>query len=240
MTAATRRSVFVTLVMFFVTVPSFLLVLEAFSRPDINSRARHWVAALDERELARSAASISVLPSPYRRALYAALSSEAKAGVWRNQIGRYREEHPELTSRQIAYLDQISEFLVAGRLFRASGRPDSSDLETLQRLAKQAPEVLGPGGARILVALGPEDAKVTTKEPIRQRLTGWIAQKLSLNASYDICECSQDSDWCTGGKECQWPEGGCEIWGNPYPCSQPACGTFLCYTCNGMCLPRAR
>ena len=76
---------------------------------------------------------VTALPMVRRRAVYGLSSAETRAALWREQLRRFRRDHPDLTTAQTGLLDTVTA-AIPGLL---AGGKDSPDLEAAKEAAVQ-------------------------------------------------------------------------------------------------------
>lgn len=173
---------------------------------------RSWVRA-HEGALPRDYEGISQFPLAYRRVIFGVLTPEEKSEVWRAHLEAYLATHADLTATQLDLLREAVDF-VSSDLF-ATSRQDKRWAREVQpalaEFARRAKEAFGPAQAReIFEQIGPPELDLFTS-----KLASGIA-----------CACSRQSDYCPDGYGCA-NNVGCDAGGH--------CGTFLVYTCDGLC-----
>jgi hypothetical protein len=158
--------------------------------------------------------ALSVLPIPSRKAVYRALSADAKSGLWRIHLTRFLTEHPELTEEQRGVIVNAIA-LVTPRLFEIAENDPNWLLEThpqVELLEKRALEVFPRGVAvEIFTHLGTPAPSYTMDDE------GGI----EVDAA---CECNTDSWWSCDN----CAAGGCKK-------TIIGCGWLWLNKCNGRC-----
>jgi hypothetical protein len=201
---------FILSVTFVFATTSVKLGMTAGEAQSKLSQDRVAVQAVD---LYETYEALSALPISSRKAVYRALSADAKSGLWRIHLTGYLTEHPELTEEQRGVIvDAIA--LVTPRLFEiAESNPNwLTDMHSpVELLKKRVLEVFPRGVAvGVFTQLGtPAPSHALDDE-------GGIGQS--------NCNCNTDSIWscdnCTAG--------GCKK--TPF-----GCGWLMFYECNGRC-----
>jgi hypothetical protein len=116
--------------------------------PPACVRAAAWVRA-HRGELPATLAALSRHPIPYRRAIYAALPSEARASLWREHLAGFVAPASELNDAQRAAVHAVM------RQLPALTAPDA-DGDALHALERRLGEIFAPSlGARVFAVLGP-------------------------------------------------------------------------------------
>lgn len=168
--------------------------------------------------------ALSALPINSKRAVFRALSAEAKSELWKIHMNLYLAEHPNLTEDQRnVILDAIA--LVAPQLYEVSkDNPEwlANVHAPLQSLRKRASEVFSPSvAAEIFARLGKADHFNPTKQNVL-RIRALVTQ--------GECDCSMGSDWCPGDYVCVDED--CQR-------TSSGCGSLWLYPCDGICrLPK--
>lgn len=226
MDTVVRRHITVVLALLFMFLPALGILGTALTRPLMVDRAEAWVADLSDRDLEAVAVRLDHLPVAYRRAVLGRLGPSRSAPVWEKHILTYLALHPDLSERQVAFLNDVATLLHDGLL--SSPQPDLRS--KLDKLAATSAELLPPTVGRLLfVDLGPADSDPSVKEPVLGRISGWVASQLgAVSAASGGCECSRQSDWCGPFAACIDPLNTCEV-------TSSGCGTFLLYPCDGLC-----
>ncbi|WP_327590321.1 bacteriocin fulvocin C-related protein [Nonomuraea sp. NBC_00507] len=192
-----------------------VLTGEAPALADEPGKARAWVAANKDR-LPKTYSAFSEHTMPYRRAIYQQLDPSARSKLWLEHFATYRQNHPNLSPRQESILASLEEQARNVSKFHPHNVTDAERSED-ERLKLLVADAFGHDETIALIAtLGPvEPVNADTAKP-------------DNNAALAVdCECSTQSDWCTGLYICsQLPS--CTV-------SYDGCGTWYQYACNGMC-----
>lgn len=223
-------------------VPAAMGVMNAIDSPRMNTRAVNWVLDLTPEERLAAAADIASLPDAYRRALYSTLPGHARVEVWRVAVRRYISAHPDLLPESKQALEVFAALVTPAVVTRAAS---ATEIATLERAAERVRTLMPLDGRALTSTLGPADNTRGVAEPWRQRLVGWVANRLTLSASAAAadCECATGSDWCyylwscsAGYQGCSTVETQCIPIGEGGSCIPVVgCGTLLAYDCNGGC-----
>jgi hypothetical protein len=238
MSPRTLRSLGSLFVIVLGLVAATALTVKAFEMPAPADRAARWVTTVSEAQKARAADYIETLPNAYRSALYSALSAADRETFWRDRIRHYISRHAGLTKAQMAFLNDVDVLIKGGRVFGTKGTATAEELQAMRATGARGRALFPPDEVHYLLqSIGPKNGDDGLREPGLYRMVAWIANRVTLQArAAGACECSQASDWCGGGRQCSWPDGGCAVYGPPAPCDPPyGCGTFLCFMCDGTC-----
>ncbi len=239
MTPRTRRSVTWLLVLAIVIIPAQLFVVRAFSAPTLQDRAGRWALSLSDAGRRNAIDSIHALPIAYRHALRRTLTPKEQTALWSHHIAAYMAQETGLVETQKRFLLDAIAQLDAGALIPFQGLPSTENMRAVDAVDRTARSLFNREQARYLFHdLGPADADSAVREPGLNRISALIGVYFMLEAAArPVCECSVDSDYCSSGK-CRTPTSECIIQ-NPI-CPDGGlycgCGTFLLYTCDGMCL----
>lgn len=177
--------------------------------------------------------SISARSMPERRQVFAGLSAQMKRDLFAVHFERFLLQHPDLTEDQKQVVCDASAALSSQSLYSASSSEqlrdgvDGREHANLRRLAESAKAVLGPEGARALLA---ELGAPVPNPPSRvcaRKMVGASVGAPSVNDDLPTCECNTWDDWCYGNSQCV--SGGC-YW------RSYGCGTMFTYSCVGMCV----
>lgn len=168
--------------------------------------ANDWVQA-NLSQLPQTYEEFGSHPVDYRRAIYRALSPEARQSLWRQHLSNYRDNHPQLTSEQISALAHADSYIVTPDAFASIDA--STTVPELDRLKTAVDAAFGSDESRRIIAiLGPP---TDSEAPSPARLRS--------------CTCSVISDWCDNSLRCH----------NDACVQHGGCGTFWNYTCDGLC-----
>lgn len=232
MTARTRWSLTLCLALVAVALPVEALLLPVAMTPDPAEAAVEWVADRSAEELDEAALEIEAYPVTYRRAIMSRLGPEARSAVWRSRFQAYLDEHPTLNVTQRFILDEA--IAIAGP--EAFTLPLSTELQQrLQQVFGEAQLHLEPGAAQeLFVSLGPDQPKVASALPLRQRLADELRGWRAASATRADCNCNMDIDTCTVWPEEEWLE--CS---EQFTCEMdltwPMCGPLWSWACVGWC-----
>lgn len=170
-----------------------------------QSAAASWVAA-NRDKLPQTYQSITAYSLDYRRAIYRALPTPTRAHLWREHIRSYRTAHPPTTEDQKRVLAVLERYLVDDTVFETA--KSESRVHADQELARQVIAAFGAEEAyQIMASLGPSAQPGVARE--------------------EVCSCSEESDFCRIGMNCQ-RRLSCEH----IPSS---CGAWWDYDCDGHC-----
>jgi hypothetical protein len=236
-----------------------VIPLEALLLPEVLDtrpacvRAEEWVRA-HAGDLPTLYDQLVSYPMAHRRAIFGNLAPEARAGLWDQQLSRFRAER-KLTTEQQEFVEWCQRDIVTAENYRGGG-PEKDVLGT----AHDKIEALFPDyeDRRVFVQLGPieprlasfEGARLSLAERLRttfsrgsspvpevrevngpQRPT-FLSPDVHAQTTYGTCTCSVEGGgyywWeCgqTGTYACRQP--GCASW--------TACGLFGLAPCDGCC-----
>jgi len=165
-----------------------------------------WVEAMRGR-LPTTLVALSMYPVSYRRAIVGALTNDQKIAVWREHLRTFLSGGEALEPDQRRFIESVLDRLDE---FFADARDD----EALDDLQARSKEILGSGLAtQVFGNLGPVEPKSAVIENLGR-------------AAGIKCSCSTSSDWCGGNYDC---------YSGPCDATSLGCGTFLLYSCNGLC-----
>ncbi|KAI1502866.1 hypothetical protein F5X99DRAFT_146259 [Biscogniauxia marginata] len=158
------------------------------------------------------------------------------------RVGDFKSAHAaNLTAAQTQFLDDALE---------AIGAPASADVAGLE---KACGDVFGDLCAFILTGKTGTTPNNNSRRVVRRAGGGDMLNRRAA------CECSDGSDWCSGGYQCGLHEAQCAVGSrsfDPSPSPPPSpsyiswlsvydlltdddlvgCGTFALYPCNGLCV----
>jgi hypothetical protein len=170
-------------------------------------QVRAWIER-NQDSLPSTYETIARFPPQYRKAIVVAQSPAIQSRLWRTHLERYIAEHPALTAEQSAVLELAVE-LATPALFAMSE-------ESFTKIAGS--RSLAELGRRATSAFGAGEARAVLEE---------IGREESATAYRPFCQCSTLSDYCVGSR-CRFGLIPC-IW------TGAGCGTFLRFSCNGIC-----
>ncbi|HEU4888580.1 MAG TPA: bacteriocin fulvocin C-related protein [Thermoanaerobaculia bacterium] len=166
-------------------------------------------------EVAAVYKALSALDGRERKALFQALTSEAKAGIWKMHLEVFLVEHDDLTADQRALVSQMAG-LVRPSLYDAPGAAgifavnSVTSTDEIDPLIARASMIFSPGTVdSLLYRLGP---------PADGRTRATRRWRIQTNS---MCDCS------TVYPECDCDGGGCIKW--------KGCGPMQLDGCNGLC-----
>lgn len=170
---------------------------------------------------------LSSYPMLYRKAAYRALTTTQRRAVWREHLSTFLGPASPLNARQQASLrgimTRLDQYVDTTRQSRAAQRRDGL---TSMQLRVQ----FGDRLARAMFAtLGPSDPEPNELVAKALRQTGALrASDPKASIQHPNCACSGASDWCSGSSTCNGSNIECITSGS-------GCGTFWCYSCDGLC-----
>jgi len=235
MTATTRRRLTVCLVLGLVTLPAEALLLPVVRARTPREAATAWAQSLATSDVQTAVARIEDYPYLYRRALMEVLSPTDRSNVWRAHFKLYIATHPELSSAQVALIQDMS----------AAASPDVFVPDTAQAskdkiasIFNDAKSLLGPvATVELFITMGPKSVSNTASLlPLSERLGNFVRSWRVFaeeEAGPNDCNCSMSYDVC-------------DLEPNPWlVCSElyscdpdttwPMCGPLWCWACNGWC-----
>lgn len=180
-------------------------------------------------EAERTLEMLSRLPTVERRAIFATLTAEAKAGLWRAHLRRYLVEHSDLNDVQRAVISEALS-LCNPELFEPDLANNGVPLRhiVLKALKDKALTVFSREAAIEVFAVLGSPAEHQAK-PAASGATASRRFKAAPNdGELPYCGCNTWDDWCMGGWSCVG--GGC-YW------QSSGCGTLWSYACTGTCKP---
>ncbi|GAA1718450.1 bacteriocin fulvocin C-related protein [Fodinicola feengrottensis] len=172
----------------------------AFAQRVSFGEASRWVAT-NAGDLPRTYDEIVAHSQIYRKAIYRALGAADRAGLWTEQLTRYRTaHHTELSVAQKALLDQALATFTDASIFEDDAMSRPEVLQKLKSLEGSARSLFGDRLAfAIFASLGPG---ASTARPG----TGGQQSAVQLPGTENVaeppecdtlCECSVEDDWCT-------------------------------------------
>lgn len=209
---------------------------------------------VSEEQAVRIYNSLSLLSKSDRKDFYRGLTSELKSEIWKLQLRSYLVKHPDLSDKQKQAIEELIVFIKPHIFEIPQDNPDFEEKvnKPVQFFTKKMTEVF-PGEIvrELLTVLGSSEsisvlhynrinfisklAKPECDSTEQETNLGIIKKPIRtqpqafklISASYppENCDCSIRSDWCPEGLEC--------VTSNCQP--RCCCGTFLLYTCNGVC-----
>jgi len=227
MTARTRRTLFVSILLLALTLPAETILLKALQSPTDAEAIQAWTADLDSAQLSTVASRIQSYPFAYRKEILRALTPEQRSGVWRKHIAAYIQQHPELDSTAVTALQAAIAAATPDALSRAGS---ASETAATRAIAEQVQTLLGKDTAKYLFYyLGPTDGTFASHEPITMKLASYVRNNFVVQARSEWCDCAMNfgcdmyDSQCASGIYCY-------TYG-----SWPACGWFFNSECNGLC-----
>jgi len=238
---AARLWLRVSLVVALTVVPAEVLLYRALVSPTLADRAAVWAESVSSSPARQSDAMqyFENLPTAYRLSLYRTLTVDRKRAVWERVFSRYALDHPEMTPEQSLCIE-LARQIIESPEFEAGVGVSPADLSTVKEQAIQVfqrEDVI-----TLFYALGPANTRVgELKEPLAERLVGWLVDRIIVHAGgdggwVDQCSCHVGA-WLT---HCDLMNG---EGGGPYlfrceaePCAGPEeCGFMLEESCDGGC-----
>jgi hypothetical protein len=231
MTAVTRRRLTLCLVVAVLILPIEVVLLPVAWNPDPEAAAAEWVDELAPAELRLAAHEIDRYPAQYRRAMMSALTPGDRADAWRAQFDRYLAAHTELSSEQIAVVEEAKALLTPAA-FVPPLHPDTRD--RIDDVFGRTVALLGPDAAKeLFVTLGPADPGADNALPIRQRLADSVRSWRVASARRTDCNCNVEIDTCDIGQD---PWLACsELYTCEFDLNWPMCGPLWSWACTGWC-----
>jgi hypothetical protein len=176
-------------------------------RADADCAAIHDWVARNASQLPTKYADLVRYPMPYRRAIFSALDPEAKSSLWKEHFEHYRNEHPDLTAAQAAYIEKLVSSISAE--FYSRLNDDPAVKKSLDQLKAEGSALFDRDSlGRLVSQLGPDPDPASGRQPLQL---------------YGGCTCNTDDDWCSWGYDCVGGNcndtvDGCGWWGND-PCN---------------------
>lgn len=227
MTTRTRGLVFLSVLVFLITVPAELALVQAIVTPNQRAAVRQWVTRLSPDALATAAGRIQVFPMSYRREIMRALPLDQRSNVWRRHLRDYVRARPQLDPAAVALVETAARLLTPG--FFAG--PTDAQRASLHAVGEQMQATLGAADTEyLLLTLGPRDGTFASFEPLAMRL-GNAARSLFVVAaqSWD-CDCASTFGCYDLSMHCS----------QAYACyadtDWPACGWAWSDPCDSICL----
>lgn len=225
-----RRTIALTTIAVVLAVGTPMIATVAIDPGTECERIAKW-ATVHAKKYPATFGSLTQLPIEYRRATFAAQTSEQRAQLWRDHIAQFLED-PDLTPPQRQWLITLRTFIQPD-LFANRGLYDAQ----VRTLETQAKALFGQGRAKLLLAtLGPvKHTFPTNRTALAASAATWLRSVASPAAEeFSSCTCSQASDWCS-----PWPTSPSARCSDIMPCVlvPDACGTFWVYDCDGNCGP---
>jgi hypothetical protein len=234
MTSKTRRRLTFCFVLGLVTLPAEALLLPVARTPSPREAAIEWATAMTQDDLQAAAVQIESYPVLYRRALMAALTPDDRSTVWRDHFRRYIAAHPELTTSQIALIEDAIA-LASADTFVPGVSADRK--AAIGKLYDEARSLLGGAAANeLFVTLGPKTSAMASALPILERLANQLRTwRVYARTESDACNCNTEIDTCDPEPHpslvcSELYAGECEM-----DLEWPMCGPFWCWACNGWC-----
>jgi len=225
MTQSTRRRLLLAAVVLALTIPAETILLRAISTPDYGQAVEAWVSKLSAAELDAAADAVQFYPYQYRREIMRKLTPASRAGVWRDHLETYLQEHPNLDSAAIPAI-QAAIALASPTNFAS---PTAAVREQMRLVAGQLEQILGRDEAEyLLYRLGPKDGTFASREPLGQKLANWVRSAMVTLARDGDCECNPEFG-CNGGAVC---DDGSSCTADT---EWPACGWMWWEDCTGTC-----
>lgn len=199
----------------------FLLLIVLAGAPPATadsdcSAVQRWVQQ-HRSELPRTYEKFLASPAGLRRAIFEAVEPEVKSLLWVEHLQNYLDRNPRLNPEQFAAVRQAIALAEQPDTFAT---PRQSPLwatlvgEPLADLERSVGAAFGPRQTTLILSgLGGREVAETTV--------------ITSSITAVFCQCSSESDWCTGGAVCIKDGGACS--------HQQGCGTFWRYICNGLC-----
>lgn len=207
-------------------LPTETILLKALTTPNQKAAAQQYVQSLTQTQLWTAANAIESYPFAYRRAIMAALPSDAQAVVWQNHIQSYLTANPG-TDPLTANALQSAIALMTPTFF--STPATDAEISQIQAIADQVTTSLGIDTAKnLLYYLGPPDGTFTSSEPLTEKIAEAVRHWMAVYAQGQECDCNLG--WgCDSGQKCSGSTG-CSPYGQ-----WPACGWLWESQCNGGC-----
>ncbi|MEU7004638.1 bacteriocin fulvocin C-related protein [Nonomuraea sp. NPDC046570] len=180
------------------------------------SPAQKWVQD-NKANLPQTYEAFSVHDLEHRRAVYAALSPQARSRLWVAHLQEYRSSHPNMSAEQDAVFSDFMELVSDNANFVSPVTEETH--RRLNSLRETAIAAFGEVEAYAVFAnLGPRPASASSDRPTP-----------ALTAAAGSCQCAIDSPLC-GDYSCYYKALGCS---DAY-----LCGIAWMHLCNGMCCIR--
>jgi hypothetical protein len=234
MTASTRSRLMFCMVLGLITAPAEALLFPVARTPNASVAAVEWTASLDPAELREAAANIDAYPALYRRAIMTALPPADRSTAWREFFRGYVESHPELTTVQVAALNEAIE-VASPEAFSLPLKPELKDRIThaFENTQKQLGAVTAN---ELFVTLGPARLARANALPITQRIADSVRSWRVVRAAADDpleCNCNIDIDTCdllpNPWLRCS------ELYACEFDLTWPMCGPLWSWACTGWC-----
>jgi hypothetical protein len=225
MTTHTRRRVIVGAVALLLALPTETILLKALTTPTTKAAAQQWAGGLSVDQLSAAATSIQAYPFAYRKAIMGRLPAATQSYVWQSHIQSYLANNPNINPDAVDALNEVLTLLTPDHFGRPATDAERSEIQVL---ADRVVADLGQDTAKYLMYyLGPAQSTVASAEPITDKISNFLRDKLIVLARAGDCSCN--TGFGCGGANCSGGSG-CS------PTSDwPACGWLWDQTCDGSC-----
>jgi hypothetical protein len=216
-------------------LPAEFVVVDAVRSDGGQAIANRWADSLSSSELSKAGSTLLSYSIPYRKALLARMSPDARAAAWRGVYTTYIAEHPTLTAEQVSLLERVRE-LTSPKMYGPD--PDRELGKTLKPVVDKLVASLGNDvrdpfflveGNNNAPQRTPERERGAPVPPLWTRFKYFVAREFVLSAATN-CNCYTDTwgNYCAAGMHCSELTG-CtwQSWG---------CGFGQIWPCNGFCV----
>lgn len=221
-----RRFKFGIAAVAFVFAPAAWYVTPAFDARPACQRGGDWIAR-NAAQLPQTLDEFAAFPSGMRRVVFSALSADAKAAMWQEQLRRFVRSRT-LSIEQQQLVNRAARLYIPESYVEAADGPSASMQALLDGIVQDAKRLFGTTDRRAFYVLGESATPVHSFETMRLAVTDAIRNYGSASAAQlPECNCQLEDD-CPGGYNC----------GGVNPCSETwGCGPGGILKCHFLCIP---